>query len=778
MAYNTGNPIGSRDARDFADNAVNLDDVVNADKLTFIDRLGKHRKTLAGMQAQVDAIDTQAQGYAQQAQSAAEVSGVAHFVDTKAAMDAAASGYANGAIVEVLADETRNGMRVRYQKSGGVMVFKLMLDTYQRKEAGAVVQSIRDKFCERVSIRDFGGRDDWDGSTGTNIHTALNRIRAAYPNGVTVHFPKMGTGVYRIDGTTWTDGAEGYTLDIDAGVTFSVNGGPFPIFTRGVRANRGVMLKSDSGIDFNVGKNTYRRLDEKDAFLAPELDRPVTSLIDARNLSFVDTGWNSWVGSAFTPPAVTSDTVTFTPGWMSAALCYAPARPGDQFQASFAAASFTGDLIAGVMTDAGLSIVRQNTTGGSYLNNNPSPRIGPNKPALDTAGVAYNFANALVAVRIHSARSYSVLCNGVEVLRVEDAGGNILGAGFGGAINQNAGQLQIYGWSKTNGLKTMGTRPLKVVTVGDSITDGNVWGNWPDYMRQYLAGFCGAQFADIKNIASSGQTSLQQLWTLQNEAINGYDYALILVGTNDIQMEQSATDMVNNILAMVTYCRNAGVKPIVGIQPIWYGQVQSGGKGVATSNYEKGAVYRAAMIRALGNAGVDINYMTMGDMGAVIAQWRSIPGADSVVVDNIHPTAYGRMLLGFAWAKALAAQLAQTPNKTLKPAAIPAAWLKAGIGGTRAPNIQITGDMLSFVGDINFPASSAANTQLFTLPEIYRPLANMLFTVPAIDGATSATVGMTVVNINSSGIVSLALAASAGVTGVHMGGVQYQIGGA
>jgi len=49
MTYNTGNPIGSTDARDLADNAVNFDSAVNSLAGTWIDRLGVTRQTYEGV---------------------------------------------------------------------------------------------------------------------------------------------------------------------------------------------------------------------------------------------------------------------------------------------------------------------------------------------------------------------------------------------------------------------------------------------------------------------------------------------------------------------------------------------------------------------------------------------------------------------------------------------------------------------------------------------------------------------------------------------------------
>lgn len=47
--YNTGNPIGSTDARDRLDNSENLDLAVNSLSQTFVDRLGRTRDTLEGV---------------------------------------------------------------------------------------------------------------------------------------------------------------------------------------------------------------------------------------------------------------------------------------------------------------------------------------------------------------------------------------------------------------------------------------------------------------------------------------------------------------------------------------------------------------------------------------------------------------------------------------------------------------------------------------------------------------------------------------------------------
>ena len=48
--YNTGNPVGSADPRDLYDNAENMDNFINGDEVQYDDRLGRARKSWAGME--------------------------------------------------------------------------------------------------------------------------------------------------------------------------------------------------------------------------------------------------------------------------------------------------------------------------------------------------------------------------------------------------------------------------------------------------------------------------------------------------------------------------------------------------------------------------------------------------------------------------------------------------------------------------------------------------------------------------------------------------------
>lgn len=93
--FNTGNPIGSFDTRDRADNSQNLDLAVNSPLPTFVDRLGTVRLTLAGM--------SDAAGDATLAIEAAQQAITAAFQAQAAAAEAAETSEATAANAAALA---------------------------------------------------------------------------------------------------------------------------------------------------------------------------------------------------------------------------------------------------------------------------------------------------------------------------------------------------------------------------------------------------------------------------------------------------------------------------------------------------------------------------------------------------------------------------------------------------------------------------------------------------------------------------------------------------
>ncbi len=84
--YNTGNPVGSTDARDLYDNSQALDELVNGSG-TYSNRLGVQRRTLAKLEADFDALLADAESdlnvyRAEAAESASQALGYLNVIRT------------------------------------------------------------------------------------------------------------------------------------------------------------------------------------------------------------------------------------------------------------------------------------------------------------------------------------------------------------------------------------------------------------------------------------------------------------------------------------------------------------------------------------------------------------------------------------------------------------------------------------------------------------------------------------------------------------------------
>lgn len=197
MAYNTNNPIGSKDPRDLSDNAENFDRFSNGQELEYPDRLGVPRKSLAGIRAEVtDALSRL--GY--------QVKGE----------------YAPGLVIENYGEVFRKDgefyrakpeTALPYPLNGDWVVdapkFVSVGDAVLRDDitddagfigvisplAGAVRRNLGTRAGDWVSALDFGAVPDGDPETGAGTDN-WSALQAALDTGRHVHLPK---GIYRVD---------------------------------------------------------------------------------------------------------------------------------------------------------------------------------------------------------------------------------------------------------------------------------------------------------------------------------------------------------------------------------------------------------------------------------------------------------------------------------------------------------------------------------------------------------------------------------------------------
>lgn len=208
-------------------------------------------------------------------------------------------------------------------------------------------------------------------------------------------------------------------------------------------------------------------------------------------------------------------------------------------------------------------------------------------------------------------------------------------------------------------------------------------------------GSAGINIAEINNISVAGQTAAQQHAILKTLGAT-YDLCLIQIGVNDIQGSTSFSSFVETIKEMVTYAKEIGAQPIVGIPTSFYSKAEANANGQVggqdTLNNNTIHTYRALLIRAVAEAGGIVNLEPMKAFGAITAKWLSLTPyavSDRIVVDNVHPSPYGSMMLAQGWARSVIGYL-NRPDISVKEKyeVLPSSWLSDGFGETDKPLIK------------------------------------------------------------------------------------------
>jgi hypothetical protein len=252
---------------------------------------------------------------------------------------------------------------------------------------------------------------------------------------------------------------------------------------------------------------------------------------------------------------------------------------------------------------------------------------------------------------------------------------------------------------------------------------------------------------------------------MQSAGVSDANVIVINIGTNDVQGGVTVASFLSNVTSMVNFCQAAGVYIVLCDFGLWYTQGQAGTRGQASSNYEKGALYRSAVRRLAAERGIKlVDIPTL--LGPVLANYvnsalspNMASAGDPVVYDNIHPTTIANRLV----ARAIAAAVAGIYFPANKGMQLPNVALNATSNGwavtTQAPYLSVSSDgIVKLDGLVNDPggATHTDGTTILTIPTAFAPQRTMRFRAFAQNTAEYAGV-----NVDATGAVKIyGLAAS------------------
>ncbi|WP_080602741.1 GDSL-type esterase/lipase family protein [Aeromonas hydrophila] len=585
---------------------------------------------------------------------------------------------------------------------------------------------------QEMNIYTFKGADDYDGATGTNNFNAVSaymtHLRAV---GGAARFPKTGTGVYFIDGFSEAVDLSGIEMVVDEGVSFHIAGTWTELITKGLKVNRELPLRIGSQqYTFYHGMHQYRKPSE----VMPSLLQTDGSVeIPETIQGSYFTGYRLEAGRAALSLSSTVDTVTVPLSATSqVGVAAIPCKIGDEIGCYCAAT--TGRLMFGVLTPNGRSVVIQNLADQVTVldKNGALSTINLPTPYQNTRS---QFNSALMSVRMITNRKFSVHVNEVS-LGVFDAGEPISAICFGADNRTSA--VTFGGLFKLTNSRMSGARPLRLIALGDSTSDADVPCSQLDYMKQFLA-TAGCQVYELNNLAESGDTSTAQRARFEAVGISAYDICIAQLGINDIQGAIPVATFIANMEAIADRCNANGVKLIVGLPTTWYSAAEAapyGQTGFDAHNDASAAPYKASLIRSMAAKGAMITSSPPKMQGVISAKWLSIAGADSVLMDNIHPTAYGRMMMGMGTAMAVMGAINPVSMRQSGATTLPARWAAAfATGATEFPSISIENGCLSFSGGLAITSIPANGTVLFNPDKELSNGRYQFFSLPAQSAA-------------------------------------------
>lgn len=537
----------------------------------------------------------------------------------------------------------------------------------------------------------------------------------------------------------------GVKVDPDPGMTISgavaIYGATPPIVSRELKIN----YSDSAGTAFThtFTPSHQRPWAEKSLWVSEgDIDRTTYSAVDAINMLHRKVAWpagDSW--SAGTPTGDASQidwAVAAAAEWR---VSFTPVRGGDEINAVFGAGSYQRGVF--IRTNLGYVAFYVNASDAAqYAIKNIG--VAVSQTAVDWLGhsdhLSMKGSNSLWTIRIIDHKTFSVLLNGMEVIGKQSIGdGVIYDAGFG-SYGDATVSVKIEQITRARRKVTTTPQPSRFLVVGDSISAGTQ-GDWPTMFREAMDGTLGLRVISVVNQAIAGYNSADALARLNSSGTQNCNYAVVFIGTNDVQGGNSAEVTLGNLgvvdgdAGLLSRLRANFCEPIVAIPPLWYPKALSG-FGADTLNYEKGARTRAAIIRLCAIRGIKVIDLQQF-VGPILSSYLTQPSMDRYVRDNIHGTPAMNRALAWAFARAASDLVFKKMTPEVKERLLPNLYQNSWTGPTAMFSVS-EDEFVSLSG--SFVAGTKTDgTVIYILPANLAPATTKVFYVPT-DSTTATNV--------------------------------------
>ncbi|MGL4168953.1 GDSL-type esterase/lipase family protein [Morganella morganii] len=378
--------------------------------------------------------------------------------------------------------------------------------------------------------------------------------------------------------------------------------------------------------------------------------------------------------------------------------------------------------------------------------------------------------NSIASVRVDTLKAFTILVNGIERVTIRQTGRIIARVGFGAMGDNNEYMSVFYPYIIEN-RQYRSAKPINIAVVGDSITDASMGNGWAQFAQQALEGTHGIRVGRMQTIAINGYASGDIANIFNATALDDIDVVLFQIGVNDIQRQSGREALRDNVKQMMLTANSLGIPCVVSLPTQFYTRDQSvtltgiAGYGQPSVNYELGALYRAILARTVAvrnaEAGQPLNALNTGsldDLGPIVAEYL-LTNQDPVVMDNIHPTTYGRILLGLSNARAIASHMFGRRNDPVINHWMHGAWgannwsvtslVRAAVTSYQDGKIALTGTIANIGAGI-----TADGTTVCNLPLSISPLRKMSFSVTKLD-AIGNPIGQGNIVIDTNGTIKI-----------------------